>query len=75
MSPRLIAIIALLAVVSGAGASVITWIAVRPEPISGSGAIATGSPANEEQRRHHEQFFSGDPNRDMRGGQEMKPQW
>ncbi|MDH0117110.1 entry exclusion protein TrbK [Rhizobium pusense] len=75
MSPRLIVIIALVAVVSAAGASVITSVLLRPEPVSGSGAIATGSPADEDQRRHREQFFGGDPNRDIRGGQEMKPRW
>jgi type IV secretion system protein TrbK len=75
VSTRLIAIIALVAVVSGAGASVITWIAVRPEPIFGSGMIATGSPANEEQRRHRDKVLGGDANRDIRGGQEMKPRW
>jgi Ti type entry exclusion protein TrbK len=75
VSPRLIVIIALVAVVSAAGASVITSVLLRPEPVSGSGAIATGSPADEDQRRHREQFFGGDPNRDIRGGQEMKPRW
>ncbi len=75
MSPRLIVIIALVAVVSAAGASVITWNVVQPEPVSGSGAIATGSPADEDRRRHREEFFGGDANRDIRGGQEMKPRW
>lgn len=75
MSPRLIAIIALVAVVSAAGASVITWNVLQPEPVSGSGEIATGSPADEEQRRHREEFFGGNSDRDIRGGQEMKPRW
>ncbi len=75
MSPRLIVIIALVAVVSAAGASVITCIVVRPEPVSGSGAIATGSPSDEDRRRYREEFFRGDPNRDIRGGQEMRPRW
>lgn len=75
MSPRLITVVALVAVVSAAGASAITWIIVRPEPLSGSGGIATGSRANEEQRRHREDFFGGDTSRDIGGGQEMKPRW
>ena len=75
MSPRRFVILALAAVVSAAGASVITWIAVRPELVAGSGAIATGSPTNEEQRRHRDEFFGGDANRNVRGGQEMKPRW
>lgn len=75
MSPRLIVNIVLAAVVSAAGASVITWIVFRPEPVSGSDAIATGSPSDEDRRRHREEFFGGDANRDIREGQEMKPRW
>ncbi|NKK81288.1 entry exclusion protein TrbK (plasmid) [Rhizobium ruizarguesonis] len=75
MSPRLIVIIALVAVVSAAGASAITSSLFRPESVLGSGAIATGSPSDEDRRRHREEFFSGDANRDIRGGQEMKPRW
>ncbi|MGO7028673.1 entry exclusion protein TrbK [Rhizobium johnstonii] len=75
MSPRPIVIIVLAAVVSAGGASVITWIVDRPQPALGSGAIATGSPSDEDRRRHREEFFGGDANRDIRGGQEMKPRW
>ncbi|NTJ66325.1 entry exclusion protein TrbK [Agrobacterium rhizogenes] len=75
MSPRLIAVIALVAVVSGAAASVITSIVDRPQPVSGSGAVATGIPSDEDRRRHREEFFGGDANRDIRGGQEMNPRW
>ncbi|EHH02381.1 entry-exclusion protein [Agrobacterium tumefaciens CCNWGS0286] len=77
MSPRLILIIALVAVVSVAGASAITWIVVQPEatPVLGSGTPAINSSSNEEQRRHREQFFGGNSDRDIRGGQEMKPRW
>jgi Ti type entry exclusion protein TrbK len=75
VSPRLILIIALVAIGSVTGASVITWIAVRPEPVSGSGGIATGSPSDEDRRGHLEEFFGGDANRDIRRGQEMKPRW
>ncbi|WP_200837695.1 entry exclusion protein TrbK [Starkeya nomas] len=33
-------------------------------------------PASDTARREHiERFFGGDPNRDVRGGQEMKPRW
>lgn len=27
------------------------------------------------QREHRERFFGGDPERDVRGGQEVKPRW
>ncbi|MDQ0458400.1 entry exclusion protein TrbK [Rhizobium paknamense] len=77
MSPRLILILALVAIGSAAGASVITWIVVQPRatPISGSGTAAMSSFSDEEKRRHREQFFGGNSDRDIRGGQEMKPRW
>jgi Ti type entry exclusion protein TrbK len=28
-----------------------------------------------ERRQHAEKFFGGNPDRDVRGGQEMKPRW
>jgi Ti type entry exclusion protein TrbK len=75
VSTRLIVIIALVAIVCAGGASVITWIVFRPEPVSGSDAIATGSPSDEDRRRHREELFGGDASRDIREGQEMKPRW
>ncbi|WP_306892080.1 entry exclusion protein TrbK [Ancylobacter amanitiformis] len=43
-------------------------------------AAATAEPppppaSNAARRDHLERFFGGDPNKDVRGGQEMKPQW
>nr|WP_244632821.1 entry exclusion protein TrbK [Agrobacterium fabrum] len=69
--------IALVAIGSAAGASVITSIIVQPQatPVSGSGTAATNSSSDEEQRRHREEFFGGNSDRDIRGGQEMKPRW
>ena len=75
MSTRLIVIIALVAIVCAGGASVITWIVFRPEPVSGSDAIATGSPSDEDRRRHREELFGGDASRDIRAGQEMNTRW
>ncbi len=75
MSPRLTVIIVLAAVVSAVGASVITSIVGRPQPVPVSGTIATGSPPDEDKRRHREQFFGGLTDRDIRAGQEMKPRW
>jgi type IV secretion system protein TrbK len=72
---RLIVIVVLAAVVSASGVSVITWIVAQTTPVSGLGTAAMNSSSDEEQRRHREQFFGGDPNRDIRGGQEMKPRW
>lgn len=44
---------------------------------------ATGAPeasqaatqSDADKRRRAEKFFGGDPDRDVRGGQEMKPRW
>ncbi|MDR6955672.1 Ti type entry exclusion protein TrbK [Ancylobacter sp. 3268] len=36
----------------------------------------SSSPTSDAARREHiERFLSGDPNRTVRGGQEMKPRW
>jgi Ti type entry exclusion protein TrbK len=49
-------------------------------PSSTEPARATIEPSpppasNAARREHIERFFGGDPNRDVRGGQEMKPRW
>ncbi|MXN53271.1 entry exclusion protein TrbK [Shinella sp. AETb1-6] len=76
MSSRLIITLVLAGIVA-LGAGVVTWIVVqpRPAPVSGSGAAATQPASDTERREHREKFFSGDPERDIRGGQEMKPRW
>lgn len=76
MSPRLITIL-LLAGIVAFGAGIVTWNVVqsRPAPVSGSGAAPTQSAFETERREHREKFFSGDPDSDIRGGQEMKPRW
>lgn len=76
MSPRLVIILA-LAGIAALSAGVVTWIVVqpRPAPVSGSGAAATQPASDTERREHREKFFSGDPDRNVRGGQEMKPRW
>lgn len=76
MSPRLVVIL-LLAGIVAFGAGIVTWNVVqsRPAPVSGSGAAATQPASDTERREHREKFFSGDPDRDIRGGQEMKTRW
>lgn len=76
MSPRLIIILVLVGIVA-LSTGVVTWIVVQPHPapVSGSGAAATQPASETERRTHREKFFSGDPDRDVRGGQEMKPRW
>jgi len=76
VSPRLV-IIRVLAGIAALSAGVVTWIVVqpRPAPVSGSGAAATQPASDTERREHREKIFSGDPDRNIRGGQEMKPRW
>lgn len=76
MSPRLVVIL-VLAGIAALSAGVVAWNVVqsRPAPVSGSGAAATRPASETERREHREKFFSGDPDRDVRGGQEMKPRW
>jgi len=76
VSPRLVIILA-LAGIAALSAGVVTWIVVqpRPAPVSGSGAAATQPASDSERREHREKFFSGDPDRNVRGSQEMKPRW
>jgi Ti type entry exclusion protein TrbK len=76
VSPRLI-VIFVFAGIAALGAGIVTWTVVqpRPAPVSGSGAAATRPASDMERREHREKFFSGDPDRDIRGGQEMKPRW
>ncbi|NSY99569.1 entry exclusion protein TrbK [Agrobacterium tumefaciens] len=72
MSSRLIIILALAGIaVVGAGAS---WFLMQPSPTTS--AAGTAQPVSDAARREHrERFFSGDPGRDVRGGQELKPRW
>ena len=76
MSPRLIVIL-VLAGIAALSAGVVTFIGVqpRPAPMSRSGAAASQPTSETEHREHREKFFGGDPDRDVRGGQEMKPRW
>ncbi|MGV1768326.1 entry exclusion protein TrbK [Rhizobium rhizogenes] len=76
MSPRLILILSIVAVVSAAGASAITWIIVQPQAMSvaGSDTRPMNSSSDEEKRRYREGFF-GNSDLNIHGGQEMKPRW
>lgn len=76
MSPRLVVIL-VLAGIAVLSAGAVTFIVVQPHPapMSGSGATAMQPASDTERREHREKFFSGDPERDIRGGQEMKPRW
>lgn len=76
MSPRLVVILVLTGIVA-LSAGIVIWNVVqpRPAPVSESGAAAARPASETERREHREKFFSGDPERNVRGGQEMKPRW
>jgi len=46
----------------------VIWFVVTPRR-------ETTAPSGQEQRQRAEDFLGGDPNRPVRGGQEMKPRW
>ncbi|WP_156615698.1 entry exclusion protein TrbK [Agrobacterium vitis] len=56
----------------GAGVSWMTW---QPSSIKPTGSNATQPSPDDTLREHREKFFDGDPERDVRGGQELKPRW
>lgn len=78
MSPRLIIVLALVAIIA-VSAGVVIFIIVQTDPTAVSGAQAqdTSTKPASDARRHdyREKLFSGDPDRNIRGGQEMKPRW
>ncbi|WP_172691202.1 entry exclusion protein TrbK [Rhizobium rhizogenes] len=73
MSPRLVIAIAWATII---GAGVITWIIAQPDPTPISEPGAASRPASDTERREYwGKFFGGDPDQNIRGGQEMKPRW
>ncbi|MBB3933742.1 Ti type entry exclusion protein TrbK [Kaistia hirudinis] len=75
MSPRTLLIVGGLLV--GVGSAVAIWIVYQPGPPQEAGAAAPASstPSGAERRERAEKFLGGDPNLDVRGGQEMRPRW
>ncbi|RWJ57189.1 MAG: entry exclusion protein TrbK [Mesorhizobium sp.] len=63
-------VIAVLAAVLALVGLTAVWFVLVPRP-----QTLQSPRASEEQRQRAEDFFGGDPNRSVRGGQEMKPQW
>ncbi|MDK1389654.1 entry exclusion protein TrbK [Sinorhizobium sp. 8-89] len=73
MSARLIIALALAGIVGfGTGVSWTKWQTSSAQTTGGN----TVQPASDHARREHrEKFFGGDPERNIRGGQELKPRW
>lgn len=72
MSPRFL-IGLMIAGVLAFGGGMAVWVLVQPKAEIGTPAAAPTSDA--ERSEHRERFFGGDPDRDVRSGQEMKPRW
>ncbi|MBA1344889.1 entry exclusion protein TrbK [Agrobacterium sp. a22-2] len=75
MSPRLVIIMAVVVIIAS-GVGVTRWI-VQPPPaaLSGTGEASPQAASDADRRAHREKFFGGNAERDIRGGQEMKPRW
>jgi Ti type entry exclusion protein TrbK len=72
VSPRILIVLAVAGLVAF-GAGMIVWMVVQPDAATETPAGTSGSGAA--QREHRKSFLGGDPDRDVRGGQEMKPRW
>ena len=60
----------LVACILAFGIGMALWAFVQP---TAETEVPATAPASDAERR--ERFLGGDPDRDVRGGQEMKPQW
>ncbi|CAH1661149.1 entry exclusion protein TrbK [Chelatococcus asaccharovorans] len=62
---------------AGAGSAVAIWIVSQSGPPreAGEAATAISTPSDAERRERAEKFLGGNPNLDVRGGQEMRPRW
>lgn len=75
MSPRVVIALAVGGFLSFA-AGVGVWILIQPDASAEAVSAMPAQPASGAARQtQREQFFGGDPDRDVRGGQEMKPRW
>lgn len=65
-------------IVLGTGViSIAAWVFLPSEGGTQNGAAtpAAQPTTGEDVRQRRDDFFGGDPDRDVRSGQEMKPQW
>ncbi|MCF1485507.1 entry exclusion protein TrbK [Agrobacterium vitis] len=73
MSPRILIALAVAGVIAFA-AGMTVWVIAQPGGATTETSTGT-SGSGAAQREHRERFFGGDPDHDVRGGQEMKPRW
>ncbi len=71
-----LSILLVVAVILVMGAATTALISLRSSDGTGATKVSpAATPSDADKRRRAEQFFGGDPDRDVRGGQEMKPRW
>ena len=75
MSPRLVIILAVVGIIAY-GVGIARWIVQPgPTPMSGAEEASPEAASDADRRGHRGKFFGGGADRDIRGGQEMKPRW
>ena len=75
MSPRLVIILVVVGIIAS-GVGIARWIVLLPPAVlSGTGDASPQTVYDADRRAHRENFFGGNAERDIRGGQEMKPRW
>ncbi len=74
MSRLTILLAALVVLVAGAATTIFISLRSGDAPTA-SETVPAPIPSDADKRRRAERFFGGDANRDVRGGQEMKPRW
>jgi Ti type entry exclusion protein TrbK len=75
VSPRLVIILVVVGIIAS-GVVVNRWMVQPPAAdLSGAGEASPQAASDADRRAHREKFFGGDTERDIRGGQEMKPRW
>ncbi|WP_421425342.1 entry exclusion protein TrbK [Agrobacterium rosae] len=75
MSPRLVIILAVVGIFAS-GVGIARWIVQPPAAaLSGTGEASPQATSDPNRGAQREKFFGGNAERDIRGGQEMKPRW
>ncbi|MBO9136671.1 entry exclusion protein TrbK (plasmid) [Rhizobium sp. B230/85] len=75
MSPRLVIILAVVGIIAS-GVGIARWIIQSgPAPMPAAEEASPEAASDADRRAHRETFLGGNAERDIRGGQEMKPRW
>jgi Ti type entry exclusion protein TrbK len=75
VSPRLVIILAVVGIIAS-GVGIARWIVEPgPTPMPGAKEASPEAASDADGRAHRQKFFGGNAERDIRGGQEMKPRW